>query len=316
MSRVTWERGDEVVTAEHLHRAGDLGEAAGLPQQPYRWRVAMAQVRAAEGDTDGADALLEEAERLYTGDFSPNVRPVAATRARLHARAGRLGAARAWVRSRGLSATDDLTYVQEYEHVTLARILIAEHGATGDRASLADAISLLERLTIVAEAGGRTGVLIEITVLHALASEAAGHGQQALRSLQRAVDLAEPEGWVRVFTDEGEPGRRLLEYLADGHRPSAFLDELIAAATSSSRATSRCTGQGTGQGNGQVLVEPLSAREREVLRFLASDLDGPAIARELSVSLATVRTHTQHLYAKLGVTNRRAAVRRGHQLNL
>jgi LuxR family transcriptional regulator, maltose regulon positive regulatory protein len=151
------------------------------------------------------------------------------------------------------------------------------------------------------------------------------------------VALAEPEGWVRVFTDEGEPALRLMELLPEADQPSSFVHVLIRAASTSppssaqrppdgvlgeagtSRAMSRGASpgsEGDGQGASQLLVDPLSAREREVLRFLASDLDGPAIARELSVSLATVRTHTQHIYAKLGVTNRRAAVRRGHQLNL
>jgi LuxR family transcriptional regulator, maltose regulon positive regulatory protein len=330
LSRVTWERGELAATADHLHRAADLGDAAGLPQQPYRWRVAMAQLRAAEGDIEAAEVLLKEAERLYSGDFLPNTRPVAATLARVLARAGHLAEARAWARSRGLSAGDELTYLREYEHLTLAAALLADHTVTGDRALLADATSLLERLMDAAEAGGRSRVLIELLVLHALASEASGERQRALASLQRAVTLAEPEGWIRVFSDEGEPARRLLGLLAERDRPSAFLRVLIAAATTSTPAsrprppdgvpgeagTSRDTSPGSGQGASKLLVEPLSAREREVLRFLASDLDGPTIARELSVSLATVRTHTQHIYAKLGVTNRRAAVRRGHQLNL
>jgi LuxR family maltose regulon positive regulatory protein len=330
LSRVTWERGELAATAEHLHRAADLGDAAGLPQQPYRWRVAMALLRAAERDIEAADVLLKEAERLYTGDFLPNARPVAATRARVLARSGRLTEARAWARSRGLSAGGELTYLREYEHLTLAAVLLADHRVTGDPAPLADATSLLERLMDAAEAGGRTRVLIELLVLHALGSEASGRRQRALRSLQRAVTLAEAEGWIRVFADEGEPARRLLELLAQGDQPSSFLRALIAAATTSTppsgprpphgvlgeAGTSRDTSPTGGRGASQSLVEPLSSREREVLRFLASDLDGPAIARELSVSLATIRTHTQHIYAKLGVTNRRAAVRRGHQLNL
>ena len=315
LGRVTWERGDLAATADHLNRAADLGEAAGLPQQPYRWRVGMAQLRAAENDIEAADALLKEAERLYAGDFSPDARPVAATRARVLARAGHLAEARSWVRSRDLSANDELTYLREYEHLTLAAVLLADHTATGDRAPLTDATARLERLMSAAEAGGRVRVLIEMLVLHALATEAAGRRQQGLRSLRRAVDLAEPEGWVRVFIDEGEPARRLLELLAEGDRPPSFLPVLRAAAATSKPASAPL-GQPTGEGAEQVLVEPLSARERQVLRFLASDLDGPAIARALSVSLPTVRTHTQHIYAKLGVTNRRAAVRRGHQLNL
>jgi LuxR family maltose regulon positive regulatory protein len=305
LATVMWECGDRAAARDHLHRAGDLGEAAGLPQHPYRWRVAMARLRAAEGELKAADGLLEEAERLYSGDFAPNARPVAAMRARLAARAGRLAEARAWVRSHGLSSTDELTYLREYEHLTVAAILVAEHTVTGDRASLADATALLERLIDAAEAGGRTRALIEMLVLHALAGHASGRGPEALRSLQRAIVLAEPEGWVAVFADEGEPVRRLLELLRRDRGRSAYLDALIAASTPSKAP-----------GTTGALIEPLSIREREVLRLLATDLDGPAIARQLSVSLATVRTHTQHIYTKLGVTNRRAAVRRGHQLDL
>ncbi|MGZ5399808.1 MAG: LuxR C-terminal-related transcriptional regulator, partial [Nocardioides sp.] len=297
MSRVAWARGEVTATAEHLHRAADLGEAAGLPQQPYRWRVGMAQLRAAHGDTATAEALLEEAERLYTGDFSPNVRPVAATRARLHARTGDLTAARAWVRTTGLTAADELTYLREYEHLTLARVLLADHAVTGDRASLSEAISLLERLEVAAQAGGRNAAVIEAAVLRALAAEAAGHMDEARAFLQDAVALAEPSQWLGVLLDEGEPLRRLLGLAqpTSGHaHPTPVTPPL---------------------GSPQ-LIDPLSTRELQVLRLLASDLDGPGIARQLSVSLATVRTHTQHIYTKLGVNNRRAAVRRGHQLNL
>jgi LuxR family maltose regulon positive regulatory protein len=242
------------------------------------------------------------------------------------ARAGRLSQAEAWLRSRGLSAGDELTYLREYEHLTLAAVLLARHAASGGRAPLADATALLERLICAAEAGGRTRVLIEMLVLHALANDASGRRHQALGSLRRAVTLAEPEGWVRVFVDEGEPARRLLELLPEAAQPSSFVHVLLTAATTSPPPSAQRPpdgaiaeadpGHDTVEDASQLIVEPLSAREREVLRYLASDLDGPAIARELSVSLATVRTHTQHIYTKLGVTNRRAAVRRGHQLNL
>ncbi len=132
LGRVAWQHGDAATSARHLDRAADLGEGAGLPQQPYRWRVAMADLRAAVGDWRGADALLEEADRLYNGDFSPNVRPVAATRARLWVRAGDLAAARRWASERGLSPDEDVTYLREYEQVTLARILLAEWALSPD----------------------------------------------------------------------------------------------------------------------------------------------------------------------------------------
>ena len=101
LSRVALERGDLAGAAEHLRRPTTLGESAGLPQNPYRWRVALALLRQAEGDTATAVGLLDEAERVYVGDFSPNVRPVAAVRARVLAASGDVAEALAWARRRG-----------------------------------------------------------------------------------------------------------------------------------------------------------------------------------------------------------------------
>lgn len=329
LGRVAWQHGDTVTSARHLDRAADLGEAAGLPQQPYRWRVAMADMRAAVGDWRGADALLEEAERLYNGDFSPNVRPVAATRARLRVRAGDLAGARRWARDRGLSPHEDVTYVREYEHLTLARILLAEWALSRDPVTLTDAIHLLERLAEAAEAGGRVGSTAEVAVLTALARDATGDRDQALESLRLALAVARPEAWVRVVADDAMGLRGILDDVEslDGHSP--FLAEVRAAAGAPAFPVGAPRHGGRG-GSPRVrstepaespdprpgYVEPLSERELEVMRLLGSDLDGPSIARALSVSLSTVRTHTQHIYAKLGVNNRRAAVRRAHQLDL
>ena len=98
----------------------------GLPQNPHRSRIAMARIKEAEGDLDAAVALLDDAERVYAGDFSPNVRPVPAMRARVWLRQGQLDDARGWAREQGLSADDDLTYLREFEHITLARLHLAE----------------------------------------------------------------------------------------------------------------------------------------------------------------------------------------------
>ncbi len=128
----------------------------------------------------------------------------------------------------------------------------------------------------------------------------------ALVPLRRALDLAEPEGYVRVFLDEGPPLAALLASLRDRAAPSSYVHELLGS-----------FGRGVRRSAPDYdLVEPLSARELEVLRLLASDLDGPGIARELVVSLSTIRSHTKAIYSKLGVTSRRAAVRRGEELDL
>jgi ATP/maltotriose-dependent transcriptional regulator MalT len=301
LSQIALERDDLQAAAGHLGRVDALGERAGLPQHPYRWRVARARMCAAEGDLAGAVALLEEAQRVYVGDFSPNVRPVPAQRARVLLAQGRLAEALDWAREHDLTADDDLAYVREYEHVTLARILLRQHEAERSLAALRTAHRLLQGLRVEAEAGGRTGSLIEILTLEALA-------RQDVDPLVRALRLAESEGYVRVFVDEGAPIVMLLRDVSRQHPSWRYPRRLLDV---------------VGQGDAeplppahQGLVEPLSARERDVLRLLASDLDGPAIARELVVSLNTLRTHTKSIYAKLGVNSRREAVSRAGDLGL
>jgi LuxR family transcriptional regulator, maltose regulon positive regulatory protein len=322
LSRVALERGDLPGAGDYLRRADELGETGGLPQNPYRWRVAMALLRQAEGRASAAVDLLEEAERVYVGDFSPNVQPVAATRARVLAAAGEVPEALAWARRRGLSATDDLTYAREYEHLSLAHVLYADHVASASATSLADAAALLDRLVSAAEDGGRLGVVIEGLVLQALVRQAAGERERALDALERALRLAEPPGCVRAFTVHAAPMTDLLKAVLGRHHQMNFVTQVLAMASPHATAGAPASSQPSpamgsrGGPAGGALIEPLSRRELVVLGYLGTDLDGPAIARELGVSLSTIRTHTQHIYAKLGVTNRRAAVRRAHQLNL
>ncbi len=307
LSQVALERNDLAAAAEYLRRSDDLGEQAGLPQNPYRWRVAMALLREAEGDVDATLGLLAEAERLYLGDFAPNVRPVPALRARVLASHGDVAAALKWASQYGVTVHDEASYLREYEHVTLARILLAQHNTEGSQQALRDAVGLLERLLTAAEDGGRKDTVIELLVLLALTRQADGD-DEAPATLARAVALAEPEGYIRVFASEGAPMTRLLTSL-DRHGPGrAYLSQLLDAASGPHDVH-----VGTHRDD---LIDPLTERELAVMRLLASDLDGPSIARELVVSLNTVRTHTRNIYAKFGVNNRRAAVRRAHQLNL
>jgi len=306
MSEIGCERDDLPAARQFLLRSQELGEHTGLPQNRYRWRVAMARVRQGEGDLGGALDLLNEAERLYVSDFFPNVRPVPALRARIWIAQGKLSEALGWAREQGLSVDDDLSYLREFEHITLARLLLARDQGEGAERSAHEAARLLERLLRAAEEGQRTGRVIEILVLRALVHQALGDIPAALGFLDRAVTLAEPEGYVRVFADEGPPMAALLRAAAKQGPRRDYVRRLLAAASGIEH-------------NGpteQALIEPLSERELDVLRLLGSELDGPAIARELMVSLNTVRTHTKNIYAKLAVNNRRAAVRRGAELSL
>jgi LuxR family transcriptional regulator, maltose regulon positive regulatory protein len=306
MAGVLLERNDLSAAREHLAISQRLGEHNGLPQNPYRCRVVMARLREAECDLDGALTLLDDAERVYAGDYAPNVQPVPAVRARLRLRRGELAHAQQWARERQLTSEDDPSYLREYEHLTLARLLIAQHRVQPDARDVADALTLLDRLLTAAEHGGRGASVIEVLILQATAHEATGDARAALASLHRAVTLAQPEGYVRLFTDEGPSMAALLKALRMQPAAPAYVNPLIAATTTIATRASLP----------QKLVEPLSERELDVLRLLGGDLGGPDIARELSVSLNTVRTHTKSIYSKLGVTSRRAAVRQARDLNL
>jgi LuxR family transcriptional regulator, maltose regulon positive regulatory protein len=273
MSQIACERNDLPAATQHLLRAEELGEHTWLPQNPYRWRVAMARVREAEGDLNAAQGRVDEAL--------------------------------AWVREQSLSAEDDLSYLREFEHITLARVLLVQSRAQRAERPVHDAARLLERLLQAAEAGERTGSIIEILVLQALTHQARGDLPGALAALERALTLAESEGYVRVFVGEGSPMASLLRAAAKQGITPSYVHRLLAAVNASEDTPTR-----------QGLIEPLSERELEVLRLLSSDLDGPDIARELTVSLNTLRTHTKSICAKLGVNSRRAAVRQAAELNL
>jgi LuxR family maltose regulon positive regulatory protein len=306
MAGVLLERDDLAAAAGHLAVSHNLGEYNGLPQNRYRWRVVLARLREAEGDFDAALELLDDADRVYIGDYLPNVRPVPAVRARLRLRRGELSHAEAWARERHLSADDELSYLREYEHLTLARLLLARYRTERDHTALEEALGLLERLVSAAEYGERGASVIEGLVVQALVHQAGGSMPAALSVLDRAVTLAQPEGYVRLFADEGPPMAALLKALTKQSAAPGYVRRLLIAATRTEYRPA----------HPNALVEPLSDRELEVLRLLGTDLDGPDIARQLSVSLNTMRTHTKNIYAKLGVTSRRAAVRQAHDLNL
>src|SRR5579859_3991437 len=285
---------NELAAAEaQLQQSQALGEHASLPENRYRWPVAMARIREAQEDLDGALDLLGQAERLYSRGFYPDVRPIAALRARLWIAQGRLAEAPGWAQARGLAgptAGDEPSYLREFEHLTLARLLTTRCRAGQDESAWPEALSLLERLLSAAEAGGRTGSVIEILALQALAHQAHGDVPAALVPLERALVLAEPEGYVRLFVDEGPPMAQLLTKMqTEGGtlRVKEYVHKLLAAFGRRDDVQPSPLTRGA-----QPLVEPLSQRELEVLRLLKTELSGPEIAQELVIGLSTVRTYT------------------------
>ena len=315
MSALKLEHNNMSAATQLLLRSKEQGEHTGFPQHPYRWRVAMACLRVVQGDLDGALDLLDEAEPLYVSDFFPNVHPVTALKARVWVAQGRLDKAFDWARQQGLSAKDELSYLREFEHITLARILLAHYKSDPTDSSILEAVGFLERLLNAAQEGGRTGSVIEILLLQALAHQMQGDIPAALPPLERALTLAETEGYVRIFLDEGASMEQLLREAARCNIMPNYTGKLLGEFNieQPKRADESSP---LPPSPSQPLIEPLTERELEVLRLFKTELSGPEIARELVIGLSTVRTHTKSIYNKLTVNNRRAAVKRAEELKL
>jgi len=309
IASILLERNDLTGAAEHVMAARALGDDLGFPKNPTRMRLVEAALRELDGNPDGALALLEEAEQVFIPDFSPNVRPIPALRARLWIRAGRLEEAWGWARDHRVAFDDDPAYVGEFDHATLARLALATGVRDRAPARMDQAIELAERWLRPAEAAGREGGVLDLRVVHAVALHARGNVPAAFASLDHALAIAAPEGHVRVFLDEGAAMTALLQLAEQRRGAPAYLRALLGAAspTAARAAPDRVP---------QRLVEPLSDRELDVLRLLATDLSGPEIAGQLFVSLNTLRTHTKNIFAKLEVNNRRAAISRARELGL
>ena len=313
ISKLHRERGDLEAAAQDLLTGKKLGEKVELPDWQHRWCIAQARLKQTQGDLDGALALLNKAERLYIRTPVPDVHPIAALKARVWVEQGRLAEALSWAREQGLSVDDDLSYLREFEHVTLARVLIAQYKRDRVDGSIREAIGLIERLLQAAEEGARTGSVIEILVSQALAHEAQGNLPPALVSLERALSLAEPEGYLRIFVDEGPPMSRLLnEALSRGIALNTVRRLLVAFPG----AEPEQTGSSQKRITESELVEPLSERETEVLQLISEGLTNQEIASRLYLSLNTVKVHTRNIYGKLGVHHRTSAVARARVLGV
>jgi LuxR family maltose regulon positive regulatory protein len=301
-------------------------EWGGYSRYTLSGYVSMARVRLARGDADGAWAFITQAEQLAEKvGLAAFITQIAAYRTRLWltpsggdpvgralltlrtAQAGQsLPAAVRWARACGLSIHDQPGYAHEVEYLTLARVRLAEARQSPTTVELAPLFHLLAQLLQAAEQSGRIGSAIEILMLQALAWQIRGDPAKAMIALERALALAEPEGYVRLFVDEGAPMAGLLrQAAARGLFPGyvARLASVYGAQPDTSAAR-------------QALTEPLTERELEVLRLMAAGLSNREIARELSVALSTAKAHVRQIFDKLDVHSRTQAVARAREWDL
>ena len=306
LSELYHEQGDIEAARWHLLKGEELGEQPAFPPWYRHWFLAQARMKRTENDLDGVIDMLISAERMHYRHPIPDVRPLAALKTRTWLAQGRLAEAWGWVNERGLSADDNLSYMREFEHLTLARVLIAQYKNNQDENAIRAAMGLLERLLLKAEEGRRIGSIIEILALQALANEAQGNTPLALKPLKRALTLAEPENYVQVFVDEGLPMASLLQAALQEGISVPYATQLLAA-----------IGKDAGdEVTTQPLVDPLSEREMEILALIAEGLKNQEIADKMVISLNTVLYHTKNIYNKLGVNKRTQAVLKARELNL
>jgi LuxR family maltose regulon positive regulatory protein len=290
------ERNDLEAASRHIQEGLRLAELGGDFVFLRDGYIASARLEQALGNLDSALVFLRKAEQLVSLHRSPwETALIEAWRARLWLAQGNLAAATYWASTCGLHPDDELCFMDKLGHLTLAQVLLAqgEPGKTGQ---------LLARLLRAAESAGRMGRAIEILVWQALAMQAQNRIEQALQALERALILAEPEGYVRTFVDAGPPMTYLLRHaLSQGIRPG-YVNRLLSA--SGEAATT------------QSLIEPLTPREVQVLRLIVAGLRNREIADQLVISPATVKRHISNIYGKLGVRHRTQAVARAQELYL
>lgn len=271
--------------------------------------AALARVQLAQRDLAGVRDTLQRTDQLLQGT---KVDPwivcwLDDCRLRLWLSTEDLEAAVRWARTSGLSADGEFSYHHDLHHINLTRVLVAQGMQQPSGPFLEEALRLLARLLEAAEAAGWIHETIKVLILQALALQAYGDSQRALAALTRALKLAEPGGYVRIFIDEGAPMGTLLRQALARRIAVDYVGKLLSMFRSDLQLSTL---------RPETLIDPLSERELEVLRFLTTGLSSTEIAQELFISVNTVRSHIKSIYGKLDVHRRRDAVQRARELGL
>jgi LuxR family transcriptional regulator, maltose regulon positive regulatory protein len=310
MGELLLERDDLEGSERELTLGTELVERAGELEVLVRSQVDLSRVRRARGDTKGALKLAHKAERLARESGAPQaIADAALWKARLHLMRNELRAAASEL-ERASDVDEVPQSTQDAKRISLARLLIA-------REDHDEALQMLNHLRETAEAADQRGSVVEIRTLQALVLRAKDEKNRAIDVMGRALDLAEPEGYVRIFVDEVSPMAELLSEVLEAQQsgrldslrrvPAHYLRKLLAALERDDPSASQPATE---------LPEVLSERELEVLQLIASGKSNRRIASELFVSVGTVKTHINNLYRKLDAHSRTQAVARARELKL
>ena len=310
MGDLYYQRGDLDKSSRLLEEALERGRRSGEAKILVYGYVNLARVRMARGDVETAHALVLKAGRLI-----PRWPLIWAWQARCWLAQGDVSPAARWAREYGASE-DYHSYPRHLERITIARVLLAE-------GRIDDAFDSMEELVQDARSARMKAYEMELLVLLALASERCGETGRALNHLKSALALAAPEGFVRVFVDEGPPMAALLRRLIQDSRierfqsvPNGSPDGYAGKLLERFALETPPAGNGGSREMPAIGIEPLSDREAEVLALVAEGRTNAQIAGELYLSVGTVKAHVHHIFGKLLVRNRSQAVARARDLHL
>ena len=310
LAMLAFERGEADQFARSLQTAADLGQHTTLIDWAYRWNLAQARLKESGGEWAAALECLDNAQRGYVKNPIPSLQPITSRKARIYLKQGRLAQAQTWARERRLTVTDEVNYLTEYEALTLARVRLAEGSFSG-------VDELLDRLLALAETQKRMGSIIEILLTQALVHQAQGNRTQALAALERALAFSEPEGYLRIFMDEGEAMHRLISefrltistraepLLSYVDRILDFFPQALETGLQSKIVNQK-----------SKPIDPLTDRELNILRLIAEGYSNAEIGQRLYLALSTVKGHNLRIFDKLQVQNRTEAVARARELGL
>jgi len=308
LGRLHYEWNELAIAVDQLQRGLAILQAQGGSWLQFEGYILLAQVKQAQGDHATAVALLRQAEHLAQMiPFAWTKPATASALVRAWLGLGQAEGAAEWLAQVQPTLTTVLNRVREGEFFTAVRVLIVQ-------GRFAEALALLAHVRQAAEAGGRMKMVVEGCVLSAVACYLQGDYQTAQAMLLRALSLAEPEGYLRTFVDEGEPVRQVLlalsPTLADP-RLQVYVNRVLAAfAVPSNEPPS------VARLSSPALPEALSAREIELLQLMAAGLSNQEIAERLIITVGTVKSHVNHIFGKLGVQGRVKAINRARELDL